>query len=173
LQTIDGDHRLEISLLFAQLDTRAEGVEGAEGSMNALTASFIVALIGAIAFVAVAVITARARIGLLPAIAGRDLPNASNVTTHVAIGLPESARHFRVLGWMLVLLLYLAATFCSLQGLAALRIVFDWDQWEAFFGSQLSDRAEIALYSRFWIAIAVVLIFIGLWAQWRLRRRSP
>jgi hypothetical protein len=109
--------------------------------MNALTASVIVALIGAIAFVVVAVITARARIGLLPAIVGRDSPNAnssnpSDVTTHVAID------------------------------------VFHWDQWEAFFGSQLSDRAEIALYSRFWIAIAVVLIFIGLWAQWRLRRRS-
>jgi hypothetical protein len=146
--------------------------------MNALTACVLVALIGAIAFVAVAVITARARIGLLPAIAGRDLPNAnssnaSDVTTHVAIDLPESARHFRVLSWMLVLLLYLAAIFCLLQGLSALRIVFHWDQWEAFFGSQLSDRAEIALYSRFWIATAVVLIFIGLWAQWRLRRRSP
>ena len=145
--------------------------------MNALTASVIVALIGAIAFVVVAVVTARARIGLLPAIVGRDSPNAnssnpSDVTTHVAIDLPESAKKFRVLGWMLVLLLYLTATFCLLQGLSALRIVFHWDQWEAFFGSQLSDRAEIALYSRFWIAIAVVLIFIGLWAQWRLRRRS-
>ena len=73
---------------------------------------------------------------------------------------------------MLVFLLYLTATFCLLQGLSALRIVFHWDQWEAFFGSQLSDRAEIALYSRFWIAIAIVLVFIGLWAQWRLRRRS-
>ena len=140
--------------------------------MNAFTACVLVAVIGATVFVVVAIITARARIGLLPAIAGRDSLNPSDVTSHVAIDLPEKARHFRVLGWMLVLLLYLAATFCSLQGLAALRIVLDWDQWEAFFGSQLSDRAEIALYSRFWIAIAVVLIFIGLWAQWRLRRRS-
>jgi hypothetical protein len=140
--------------------------------MNALTACVLVAVIGATAFVVVAIITARARIGLLPAIAGRDSLNPSDVTSHVAIDLPEKARHFRVLGWMLVLLLYLAATFCLLQGLSALRIVFHWDQWEAFFGSQLSDRAEIALYSRFWIAIAVVLVFIGLWAQWRLRRRS-
>jgi hypothetical protein len=136
--------------------------------MSALTASLVVALIGAIAFVVVAIVTARARIGQLPAIAVRESSNPS----HVAIDLPERARHFRVLGWMLVLLLYLAATFCLLQGLSALRIFFHWDQWEAFFGSQLSDRAEIALYSRFWIAIAVVLIFIGLWAQWRLRRRS-
>ena len=136
--------------------------------MNALTASVIVALIGATAFVVVAVITSRARIGRLPAIAS---PDSSN-TAQIAIGLSEKARHFRVLGWMLVLLLYLGAIFCLLQGFGDLRIFFHWDQWEAFFGSQLSDRAEIALYSRFWIAIAIVLVFIGLWAQWRLRRRS-
>jgi hypothetical protein len=59
-----------------------------------------------------------------------------------------------------------------LQGLNALRIFFHWDQWEAVFGSQLSDRAEIELYSRFWIAIGIVLIFTGLWAQHRLRRRA-
>jgi len=86
--------------------------------MNSSTASFIVALIGAIAFVAVAVITAHARIGLLPAITVRDSSNPS----HVPIGLTESAKKFRVLGWMLVLLLYLAAIFCLLQGLNDLRI---------------------------------------------------
>jgi hypothetical protein len=53
-----------------------------------------------------------------------------------------------------------------------LRIFFHWEQWEAFFGSQLSDRGEIELYSRFWMATGIVLISIGLWAQWRLRRRS-
>jgi hypothetical protein len=136
--------------------------------MNALTASLIVALIGATAFVVVAVITARARIGQLPAIAVRDSFNPSQV----AIELPESAKHFRVFGWMLVLLLYLAAIFCLLQGFGDLRIFFHWEQWEAFFGSRLDERAEIALYSRFWMAIGVVLILIGLWAQWRLRRRS-
>jgi hypothetical protein len=136
--------------------------------MNALTASFIVALIGATALIVVAVITAHARIGLLPAIAVRDSSNAC----HVPIALPESAKKFRVLGWMLVLLLYLTATFCLLQGLNDLRIVFDWEQWEAYFGSRLSDRAEIALYSRFWIAVGIVLIFTGFWAQRRLRRRS-
>jgi hypothetical protein len=136
--------------------------------MNALTASFIVALIGATAFIVIAVITARGRIGLLPAIAVRDSSNSS----HVPIDLPESAKKFRVLGWMLVLLLYLTATFCLLQGLNDLRIVFHWEQWEAYFGSRLSDRAEIALYSKFWIAIAIALIFIGFWAQRRLRRRS-
>ena len=86
--------------------------------------------------------------------------------------LPESAKKTRVLGWILVLLLFLAATFCLLQGLNALRIFFHWDQWEAIFGSRLSDRAEIELYSRFWIAIAVVLVAIGFWAQWRLRRHA-
>jgi len=136
--------------------------------MNALTASFIVALIGATAFIVIAVITARGRIGLLPAIAVRDSSNSS----HVPIDLPESAKKFRVLGWMLVLLLYLTATFCLLQGLNDLRIVFHWEQWEAYFGSRFSDRAEIALYSKFWIAIAIALIFIGFWAQRRLRRRS-
>jgi hypothetical protein len=136
--------------------------------MDALTASFIVAGIGAIAFVVVAVLTARARIGRLPALAGRDSSDPSRLATD----LPERAKHFRVLGWMLVLALYLVAVFCLLQGLGDLRIFFHWDQWAAFFGSALSERAEIALYSRFWLAIAVVLIFIALWAQWRLRRRS-
>jgi hypothetical protein len=136
--------------------------------MDALTAGLIVALIGATAFVVVAIITARARIGRLPAIAAPDSSNPS----HVAIGLSESARHFRVLGWMLVLLLYLAAIFCLLQSVGDLRIFFHWDQWTAFFGSQLDARSEIALYSRFWAAMGIVLIVIGLWAQWRLRRRS-
>jgi cobalamin synthase len=136
-------------------------------TMNALTASSIVALVGATAFIVVAVITAPARIGLLPAIAIRNPSNPY----HVPIDLPESAKKFRVLGWMLVLLLYLAATFCLLQGLNDLRIYFHWEQWEAYFGNQLSDQAEIALYSRFWIAMSIVLIFIGFWAQRRLRRR--
>lgn len=136
--------------------------------MNTLTASSIVALIGATAFIVVAVITARGRIGLLPAIVVRDSPNSS----HVPINLSESAKKFRVLGLMLVLLLYLTATFCLLQGLSDLRIVFHWEQWEAYFGGRLSDRAEIVLYSKFWIAIAIALVLIGFWAQRRLRRRS-
>jgi hypothetical protein len=99
--------------------------------MNALTASFIVALSSAIAFVAAAVITAHARIGLLPAITIQD----SSRPSHVPIGLTESAKKFRVLGWMLVLFLYLMAVFCLLQGLNDLRIFFHWEQWEAYFGS--------------------------------------
>jgi hypothetical protein len=136
--------------------------------MNALMASVIVALIGATAFIVIAIITARSRIGLLPAIAGRDPSNSC----HIPIDLPDSAKKFRVLGWMFVLLFYLTATFCLLQGLNDLRIVFHWEQWEAYFGSQVSDRAEIALYSEFWTAIAIALILIGFWAQRRLRRRS-
>jgi hypothetical protein len=136
--------------------------------MNALTASLIVALIGAAAFVVVAVITARARIGQLPAIAGQ----ASLSPSPPAIDLSESAKKFRVFGWMLVLLLYLAAIFCLLQGVGDLRIFVHWDQWAAVFGSELSDRGEIALYSRFWITMGIVLVLIALWAQWRLRRRS-
>ena len=133
-----------------------------------LTASVIVALIGATAFVVVAVITARTRIGRLPAIA---VPASSNPLP-VAIDLSESAKKFRVFGWMLVLLLCLTGIFCVLQGFGDLRIFFHWDQWEAVFGSQVDARAEIALYSRFWIAMGIVLIFIALWAQWRLRRRA-
>src|SRR5215831_13957517 len=136
--------------------------------MDALTAGLIVAVIGATAFVVVAAITARARIGRLPAIAAPD----SSKPAPVGVVLPESARHFRVFGWMLVLLLYLAAVFCLLQSVGDLRIFFHWDQWAAVFGSQVDARAEIALYSRFWAAIGVVLILIGLWAQWRLRRRG-
>jgi hypothetical protein len=59
-----------------------------------------------------------------------------------------------------------------LQGVGDLRIFFHWDQWAAVFGSELSARTEIALYSRFWMATGVVLILIALWAQWRLRRRA-
>lgn len=136
--------------------------------MNALTASLIVALIGATAFIVVAIITSRTRIGRMPAIPAPD----SSKTTQVAIGLPEKARHFRVVGWMLVLLLYLSAIFCLLQGFGDLRIFFHWDQWAAVFGSELSERSEIALYSRFWMAMGIVLIFVALWAQWRLRRRA-
>ena len=135
--------------------------------MDALTATLIVACIGVAAFIVAAVVTARARIGLLPAVLVRDPSSPFH-----AAGLPESARHFRVLGWILVLLLYLTATFCLLQGLNALRIFFHWEQWEAAFGSQLSDRGEIELYSRFWIAIGVVLVVTGLWAQRRLRRHA-
>ena len=136
--------------------------------MNMLTASVIVALIGATAFVVVAVITARTRIGRLPAVA---VP-ASSDPLPVAIDLSESAKKFRVFGWMLVLLLCLTGIFCVLQGFGDLRIFFHWDQWEAVFGSQVDARAEIALYSRFWIAMGIVLIFIALWAHWRLRRRA-
>src|SRR5262249_30383116 len=136
--------------------------------MDALTASLIVALIGATAFIVVAVITARARIGRLPAIAGQPAVSPSPVAT----GLPESARPFRFFAWMLVLLLYLAAVFCLLQSVGDLRIFFHWDQWAAVFGSEVDARAEIALYSRFWAATGVVLILIGLWAQWRLRCRA-
>ena len=138
------------------------------GIMNMLTASVIVALIGATAFVVVAVITARTRIDRLPAVA---VP-ASSDPLPVAIDLSESAKKFRVFGWMLVLLLCLTGIFCVLQGFGDLRIFFHWDQWEAVFGSQVDARAEIALYSRFWIAMGIVLIFIALWAQWRLRRRA-
>jgi hypothetical protein len=136
--------------------------------MNALAASFIVALIGVTAFVIVAALTTRGRIGLLPPIVVRDSANSS----HVPIDLPESAKKFRVLGWMLVLFFYLTAIFCLLQGLSDVRILFHWDQWVNYFGSQLSDQSEIALYSKFWIAIAIALAFMGFWAQIRLRRRS-
>jgi hypothetical protein len=134
--------------------------------MTALSATLIVAVIGAMAFIVVAVITARGRIGLLPSTVIRDPSSPFH-----ARELPERAKKFRVFGWILVLLAYLGATFCLLQGLSALRIFVHWDQWAAVFGGELSGRGEIELYSRFWIAIAIVLIAIGFWAQWRLRRR--
>ena len=136
--------------------------------MDALTASLIVVVIGAAAFIMAASITARSRIGVLPAKAGQD-PSAPS---HLWTGLPESAKQFRIFGWVLVVLLYLAAVFCLLQGLNDLRVVHHWAQWEATFGSILTAQAEIALYSRFWIATAIALCFIGYWAQRRLRRRS-
>jgi hypothetical protein len=131
--------------------------------MDALTASLIVVVIGAAAVIVAALLTARSRIGVLPAKTDPSSPWA---------GLPEQAKQFRVFGWVLVVLYYLAAVFCLLQGLNALRVVHHWAQWEATFGSILSDPAEIALYSRFWIALAVALCVIGYWAQRRLRRHD-
>ena len=158
---------------FAQLGLVAPIVDAANaggrhaGTMTALTAICLVAAIGAITVVAAAAITARGRIGILPAALVRDPSSPFH-----AAGLSESAKKFRVLGWILVLVLYLTAIFCLLQGLNALRIFFHWEQWEAVFGSQVDARSEIELYSRFWIAIGVVLIGTGLWAQHRLRRRA-
>ncbi len=137
--------------------------------MDALTAGIIVALIGATAFIVATLMTTRGRIGTLPAKAAGH----SSSRSHVAAELPESAKQFRVLGWFLVVLLYLAASFCVLQGLNDLHVAHHWDQWEAFFGSALADRAEIGLYFRFWIALGVALIFTGYWTQRRLRRRAP
>ena len=136
--------------------------------MDALTASLIVVGIGAAAFIVAALLTAQSRIGVLPA-QPVDVPPASS---HLWPGLPEQAKQYRVFGWVLVVLLYLAAVFCLLQGGNALRIVHHWAQWEATFGSILTAQAEIALYSKFWIAMAIVLCLIGYWAQRKLRRRS-
>ena len=132
--------------------------------MDALTASLIVVAIGAAAFVAAALLTARSRIGVLPA--------KASTPSHPWAGLPEQARQCRIFGWILVVLLYLAAVFCLLQGLNALRIVHHWEEWQASFGSILTAQAEIALYSKFWIATAIALCLIAYWAQRRLRRRS-
>jgi hypothetical protein len=137
-------------------------------TMDALTASLIVVAIGAAAFIMAALITARSRIGVLPAKPVEVPPGAS----HLWPGLPEQAKQFRVFGWVLVALLYLVAVFCLLQGFNALRIVRHWAQWDAVFGSSLSDPAEIALYAKFWIAMAIALCLIAYWAQRRLRRCS-
>jgi hypothetical protein len=136
--------------------------------MDALTAGIIVTGIAAIAAIAVVSITARGRIGVLPAKAAGHSSSLSDG----AAGLSESAKKFRVLGWLVVVVLYLAASFCVLQGFNALHVAHHWDRWEAIFGSELADRAELGLYFRFWIAIGVALILIGYWAQRRLRRRS-
>jgi hypothetical protein len=136
--------------------------------MDALIASLIVVGISAAAFIMAAVVTTRSRIGVLPAQAAQDSSNPSPIQG----ALPESAEKFRGRGWVLVVLFYLIAIFCLLQGLNALRIVHHWDQWEAIFGSLLADRSEMALYSKFWIATTIALCCIAYWAQRRLRRRS-
>ncbi len=136
---------------------------GERRTMDALTASLIVVGIPAAALILAALLTARSRIGVLPATTDPSSPWA---------GLPEQAKQFRLFGWVLVVLLYLAAVFCLLQGLNALRIVHHWEEWQATFGSVLTAQAEIALYAEFWNAMAIVLCLIGYWAQRRLRRRS-
>ena len=110
---------------------------GERRTMDALTASLIVVGIAAAALILAALLTARSRIGVLPATTDPSSPWA---------GLPEQAKQFRLFGWVLVVLLYLAAVFCLLQGLNALRIVHHWEEWQATFGSILTAQAEIALY---------------------------
>ena len=105
--------------------------------MNALTASLIVVVIGAAAFIVAASITARSRIGVLPA-EPVQVPSGSS---HLWPGLPEAAKQCRVFGWVLVVLLYLLAVFCLLQGLNALRIVHHWQEWQASFGSILTGAS--------------------------------
>ncbi|MGA7787707.1 MAG: hypothetical protein WCA56_06035 [Xanthobacteraceae bacterium] len=133
-----------------------------------LIAIIIVACVGAVFAGVAGFLTARSRIGLAPAAA----QNANRDGKPVAGDLPESARHFRVFGWVLVVLLYLVTVFCLLQGLNDLRIVHHWAQWQAVFGGEMSDPAEIALYVRFWFATAIVLAVIGFWTQRRLRRHA-
>jgi len=130
--------------------------------MSGQTAIAIVALVAASAFAAAALLTARSRIGVLPAAADTSTPWA---------GLGEQAKQFRIFGWILVGLLYLFAVFCLLQGFNALIVVHHFAQWQAAFGATLDAPGEMTLYSRFWIAIAVALVAIGFWAQRRLRRR--
>ena len=130
--------------------------------MDALTATLIVAGIAAAALILAAWLTAGARIGALPAETDPSSPWA---------GLPDAAKQFRIFGWVLVVLYYLAALFCLLQGLNALRVVHHFAQWQTALGAILDPQAEIALYSRFWLALALALGLIALWAQRRLRRR--
>ncbi|HEX3939726.1 MAG TPA: hypothetical protein VHX43_19675 [Xanthobacteraceae bacterium] len=133
--------------------------------MDALTAIAIVTLVGAVALAAAALLTAGSRIGVLPARPGQEgFPSWA--------GLSENAKQSRVFGWILVLLYYLAAVFCLLQGINAMIVKHRWAVWQATFGDALSAPGEMALYSRFWFAIAVALALIGSWALWRLRRRA-
>jgi hypothetical protein len=133
--------------------------------MDTPTAIVIVAVVAAIALTAAALLTARSRIGVLPVAAAQE-------GSSPWAGLSEKAKQSRMFGWILVLLLYLVAVFCVLQGLNAAIVKHHWSQWQAAFGSALSDPAEITLYSRFWIAIAVALVVIAFWTQRRLRRRA-
>lgn len=137
--------------------------------MDILIAIVVVAGIGAAALAVAAYLTAPSRINVQSAFAATDRAEPGQATGT----LPETARQFRVFGWVFVLLLYFLAVFCVLQGLNDMRVVHYWALWEAAFGSALSSAAEITLYSRFWIAMAVTLVLIGFWAQRRLRRRLP
>jgi hypothetical protein len=136
--------------------------------MNALIASVLVAFVSAVASIIVALITARSRIGVLPAKSVRDSSSPSDIQ----LDFKESEAISRVWGWLVVLSLYLVAVFCLLQGLNDVRISRHWDQWATAFGSLIAERAEIDLYAKFWLTTAVALIIIGYWGQRRLRRRS-
>jgi hypothetical protein len=148
---------------LAPLPIRLPQSRGNARTMDALTATLIVAGLAAAALVLAASLTARARIGVLPAKTDPSSPWA---------GLPDTAKQFRLFGWVLVVLYDLAALFCLLQGLNALRVLHHFAQWQAALGAILDPQAEIALYSRFWLALAVTLCLIAYWAQRRLRRRA-
>jgi hypothetical protein len=105
------------------------------------------------------------------ALADRRAAEVPSGASHLWPGLPESARQFRIFGWAFVALLYLVAVFCLLQGVNDLRVVRHWAQWDAVFGTVLSEPAEITLYADFWIAMAIALCLVAYWAQRRLRRR--
>jgi hypothetical protein len=115
--------------------------------MDAATANIIAALIAAIASIAVAFITTRARIG------HRQL--------HSPTEIRKSIKMFRALGWALVALLYLIALDFLVFGIRDIWVFIEWHQLENIWLPGLFVMASI------------VLFFIGFLAQDRLRHHAP
>jgi hypothetical protein len=128
--------------------------------MDPATASIITTIIGAVASIAVAWITTRARIGAPPSAAPAPSDPGSSIPAPVS-AKATSVRIFRAIGWALVGLLYLMGiSIVSFMGIAS---IHDWYYASYPQPEDLPLGVVIAL-------LGVVFILIGYWAQRRLMR---
>jgi hypothetical protein len=125
--------------------------------MDSATATVIAAAISALASIAVAFITTRARIGV-PALPLGDGPIIPESVPH---GRSVKRTAFRTVGWVLVGLLYLMAA-----GLLYLGFV-DGPRW--LYYVEPHTAADITSISLTCIA-GVFFVVIAFWAQRRLQR---
>jgi hypothetical protein len=128
--------------------------------MDAGIASIVAATIAAGASVAVAVITTRKRIDILPASLSHDpLMDHGRIAAHPE--LSASVKWYRKLGWALVVVIYsLAVLFCIVGIGGLLSIFLDTDSASPFF---LGVSIGVC---------GIILFNVGQWARHRLNRRK-
>jgi len=126
--------------------------------MDAPTASIIAAMISAVASVAVALITTRARINSPPTVRDPSMPAPTQAEQ------PAAVQRFRVIGWALAGFLYLMGTVVMALGCYGL-----W--WESIREGSLKRLPDLGVAAAFVVAGAL-FVYIGYWAQKRLRRRN-
>jgi hypothetical protein len=137
-----------------------------EAVMDAPTASVLAAVITAAASIAVALITSRRRIDVLPPVSRKEVrtpantPSTNQDRAAPASDLTSENKAFRFIGWVLMIFVFL---------LAALFIVVSVAGFHEFYLHPASS-------SNFWLASSLVLfgvflIWIGIGGSRRLRRR--